>query len=178
MAGDRAEEVVLLRAKLGIGGGAGSDDASDLAAHQLLGKLGVLHLVAHSDLVSLANELGDIALGGVVGNSAHGDGDAIHLLSRGERDLQFAGGGDGVIEEELVEVPDAEEQQRGGVLFLDGGVLPHQWRGGFTHEEKLGSQKGEYSRAKAAKEIRRPGPKVETEKPANQRPCGLYVIPI
>ena len=61
----------------------------------------------------------------MVGNSAHGDGDAIHLLARGEGDLELAGGGDRVIEEELVEVADAEEQQRGGVLFLDGGVLPH-----------------------------------------------------
>ena len=144
---DGAEKIVLLRAKLGVGGGAGGDDAGDLAAHQFLGEFGVLHLVADGDLVALADELGDVSLGGVVGNSAHGDGNAIDLLARGEGDLELAGGGDRVIEEELVEVADAEKQQRGGMLFLDGGVLPHQRCGGFTHEEKLGSRKGEYSRA-------------------------------
>ncbi len=107
-----------------------------------LGELGVLDLVADGDLVSLANELGDVALGGVVGNSAHGEGDAIYLLARGEGDLELARGGDGVIEEELVKIAHAEEQQRGGMLFLDGGVLPHQRCGGFTHEEKLRVSKG------------------------------------
>ncbi len=126
MAGDGAEKVVLLRAELRVGGGAGGDHAGDLAAHQLLGELGVLHLVADGDLVSLADELGDVALGGMVGNSAHGQGDAIDLLARGEGDLQLARGGDGVLEEELVKVAHAEEQQRGGMLFLDCGVLPHQ----------------------------------------------------
>ncbi len=93
-------------------------------------------------LYPLRISLRDIAFGGVVGHSAHGDGDAVHLLARGERDLEFAGGGDSVIEEELVEIPDAKKQQRGGVLFLDGGVLPHQRCGGFTHEGKIGVSKG------------------------------------
>ncbi len=64
---------------------------------------GILDLVADGDLISLANELGDVAFGGVVGNSAHGEGDAIDLLARGEGDLELARGDDGVIEEELVE---------------------------------------------------------------------------
>ena len=62
----------------------------------------------------------------MIGNSAHGQGDAIDLLARGEGDLELARGGDGVIEKELIKVADAEEEQRGGMLFLDGGVLPHQ----------------------------------------------------
>jgi len=45
-------------------------------------------------------------------------GDAIDLLTRGQGDLKLARGGDGVIEEELVEVSDAKEQQRVGCSFL------------------------------------------------------------
>ena len=109
---------VFLRAKLRVGGGAWGDDAGDFAAHELLGEFGVLDLIADGNLVSLADELGDVGFSGVVGNSAHGQGDAIDLLARGEGDLQLAGGGDGVFEKKLVKVADAEKEQRGGMLFL------------------------------------------------------------
>jgi len=62
-------------------------------------------------------------------------GDAAHwrvalFVARGEGELQFARGGFGVVEEELVEVAEAEEEQGVGVLAFGRQVL--------THERSLG----------------------------------------
>ena len=70
----------------------------------------------------------------MVGHAAHGDGRALFLVAGGERDFEFARGGDGVFEEELVEIAQAEEQQGVRELLLDAVVLPHQRRGGVSHE--------------------------------------------
>ena len=75
------------------------------------------------------------------GHAAHGHGPL--LIARGEGDLQFSGCGAGVLEEELVEVAQAEEEQRVRVLLLGQGVLAHQ-RGlcgievSFGHEASSG----------------------------------------
>ena len=114
----------------------GRDHASDFAPHQFLRNARIFHLLADGDLESLADQLRDVAFGGVVGNAAHRDGDAFFLVARGQRDLQFAGGEDGVVEEKLVEVSQAEEQQGAGMLLLDGGILPHQRRGRLGHFER------------------------------------------
>ena len=134
---DAGQKVVLLRTKLRVGRGARRQYARDLALHQLLGEPRVFHLLADGDLEALANQLGDVVLGRVIRHAAHGNGDAFFLVARGERDLQLARGDDRILEEELVEVAQAEEQQRAGMLFLDRGVLPHQRRGGLAHGRKL-----------------------------------------
>ncbi len=113
------------------------EHARDLALHQLLGEPRVFHLLADGDLEALANELGNVVFRRVIGHAAHGNGDALFLVARGQRDLQLARGDHRVLEEELVEVAQAEEQQRVGMLFLDRGVLPHQRSGRLAHGRKL-----------------------------------------
>ncbi len=131
---DGGEEVVLARAhEVGIHRGAGGDDAGDFAADEFLGELGVLDLVADGDAEAFLDEARDVALGGVVGNAAHGDGVALFLIARGEGDFEFARGGDGVFEEELVKIAEAEHQQGVGHLLFDAVVLPHERRGGVGH---------------------------------------------
>ena len=68
-----------------------------------------------------------------MGYAAHGDGYAFFFVARGQSDLQFFCGEDGVVEEKLVEVSQAEEQQGSGVLLFDGGILPHQRGGRLGH---------------------------------------------
>ena len=121
-----------------VGGRAGSDDAHDLAAHQLLAGAGLFHLVADGDLEAGAQQPRDVGLRGVKGDAAHGHGLASFAIARGQGDLQFARGHNGVFVEELVEVAEAEQEQRVRVALLDRLVLPHQWRGGFDHAGSRG----------------------------------------
>src|ERR1035437_4423367 len=67
------------------------------------------------------------------GDAAHGDGGALFLVAGGEGDFEFAGGDDGIFEEELVKIAEAEHEQGVGDLLLDVVVLPHERRGGVTH---------------------------------------------
>ena len=98
-----------------------------------MAELGVFHLVADGDAVALLDEARDVAFGGMERDAAHGNGVALFLVARGEGDFEFARGGDGVFEEELVEIAQAEHQQGVGDLLLDAVVLPHQRRGGVGH---------------------------------------------
>ncbi len=68
-----------------------------------------------------------------MGHAAHRDGDALFFVARSERDLQLLRGEDGVVEEKLVEISQAEEQQGAGMLLFDGGILPHQRGGRLGH---------------------------------------------
>ena len=129
---DGREVVVLVRAEgERIGGGAGRDHARDFALDQFLGERGIFHLVADGYAVALLNEARDVAFSGVIGDATHGDGCALFLVAGGEGDLQLARGEDGVFEEELVEIAEAEEEKGVGHLLFDGVVLPHQ-RGGWV----------------------------------------------
>ena len=83
-----------------------------------LASLRIFHLVADGHAVALLNQPRDVAFGGVVGHAAHGNGRALFLVARGERDLQFARGHHGVFEEQLVEIAQPEHQQRAGDLLL------------------------------------------------------------
>ena len=98
---------------------------------------GVFHLIADGDAIALLDQPRDVAFGGVIGHAAHGNGCAFFLVARGERDFEFARGGDGVFEEELVEIAQAEHQQRVRDLLFDGVILPHQRRGGISHESRI-----------------------------------------
>ena len=130
---DGGKEIVFLGTEGRIRRGTRRDYSGDFAPHQFLGQARVLDLLADRDLESLANQLRDIALGRMVRHATHGDGDAFFLVARGQRDLQFPGGEDRVVEEKFVEISQAEEQQRAGMLLLDGGILPHQRGGRLGH---------------------------------------------
>ena len=69
----------------------------------------------------------------MVRDAAHGNGLAAFAIAGGERDLQFVGGDEGVLVEELVEVAEAEQEQGVGVVGFDRVILPHEWGGGFGH---------------------------------------------
>ena len=112
LTGDGGEVVILVRTQSeGVRGGAGSDDAGDLAPDQFLGGGGIFHLVADGHAVALLDQARDVTFGGVVGHAAHGDGRAFFLVARGEGDFELARGDDGVFEEQLVEIAQAEKQE-------------------------------------------------------------------
>ena len=134
MRGDGGQKIVFAGVEDGdVGGCAGSDDADDFAADDFLAGAGLLHLVADGDFEAGADQAGDVAVGGVIGNAAHGDGLAFFAIAGGERDLQFARGEHGVFVEEFVEIAEAEEQEGVGVAGFDRLVLLHQRCGGVGH---------------------------------------------
>src|SRR5262245_46344869 len=87
--------------------------------------------------MTLREQLADVAVSGVIRDAAHGNGDVLFAAARGKGDLEHARGNDGVFVEQLVEVTQAEHEQRVGVLLLDRVVLPHQRRGGFRRHGRI-----------------------------------------
>jgi len=77
------------------------------------------------DFESGADEFGDVAIGGVIGDAAHRNGLAFFAVAGSEHDLQFAGGEHGVFVEEFVEIAETEEQQRVRVARFYRMVLLH-----------------------------------------------------
>ncbi len=75
MRGDGGQEIIFAGREHGeVGGGAWCDHADDIAADEFLARAGLLHLFADGHLETCANEAGDISIGGVVGDAAHGNG--------------------------------------------------------------------------------------------------------
>ena len=71
--------VVPFRRQGGIDGSARCEHARDLAADDLFGELGILHLFANGDPVALAQQAGEVIVGGVVGHPAHRHRAALYL---------------------------------------------------------------------------------------------------
>src|SRR5271157_303018 len=143
-----AQEIVLLGAEMRVGSGPRRKHPRDRALHQFLSDTRVLHLLADRHLESFADELGDVVLGRMIRHAAHGHGDAFFLVARGQRDWQLARRDDGVFEEQLVKIAEAKEDERVGMLFLDCGVLPHQWRGWLAHRRNCADYKPSSQRAR------------------------------
>ena len=125
-----AQVVAALGAEAGlVNDGAGGDDADDIPLHQPLGGGGILRLLADGHLVALGDETGDIGVGGVVGDAAHGDlvveGLGLILVPCGQSQIQLTGRRAGVGAEHLVEVAQTEKQNGVGVLLLDLHILAH-----------------------------------------------------
>src|SRR4051794_30667487 len=59
------------------------------------------------------------------GNPTHGNWIFAFLVTRSERDFQFARCGDGVFKEKFVEIAETEHQKRVGHFLFHGVVLPH-----------------------------------------------------
>ena len=124
--------IVLGLIEVVVEGGSGGQDAGYFTTDDFFGEFGVLHLFADGDAEAFAQEALQVTVGGVIGNAAHGNG--AFAVAGGEGDLELAGGGFGVVEEELVEVAEAKEEQGVGVLAFGGQVL--------THERGLGVGRG------------------------------------
>ena len=103
--------------------GARGDDADHLALDQPLRERGIAHLLADGNAIALADQPGDVALGGVVGDARHRGAFAPSPVAPGQRQLQLAGGQLGVAVEHLVEVAHAKEDDGVGMLLLDAEIL-------------------------------------------------------
>ncbi len=68
------EVVVAFRRQRRVNCGSGGEDPGDFAADDLLGELGIFHLLADGDPVALAQQAGEVIVGGVVGHATHGHG--------------------------------------------------------------------------------------------------------
>ena len=116
-----------------LGERAGGDEPHHLALDHrfraaLLGLGGAFHLFADRDAKALADQRQKVALGGMDRHAAHRDIVAGVLAALGQRDVERLGGGGGIVEEQLVEIAHAIEQQRVGVPCLDLEILCHHWR--------------------------------------------------
>ena len=100
----------------------------DLPLHQPLGGGRIGHLFADSHLVALLDQLLQVAVHRVIGHAAHGRPLGKAAILACQRQLQLPGDQLGVLEEHLIEVPQAIEQDRTGVLLLDVQVLLHHRR--------------------------------------------------
>ena len=88
---------------------------------------GILDLLADGDAEPLADEPGDVAVGGVERHAAHRNRAAAGVLRPGgERQLERARGGQRVLVEHLVEIAHAEEDDGVAVLTLGVEVLAHR----------------------------------------------------
>ena len=114
---------------------AGRHDARHLAAHDLslLDEARVLHLVADGGGLARADELREVGVKRVVGNAAQRRAGA--LRERGAEDRR---GDYGVLAEHLVEVAEAEHENRAGrQLALDRAILSLHGCEFFGHEEGI-----------------------------------------
>ncbi len=123
IAGPRVEERLLRQRSR-------RDKAHDVSAHDRLAaplsRFGrILELLAHGDPVAEPDQALEILVGAVDRNAAHGNVLALMLAPLGQHDAERAGGNDGVLEKELVEVAHPVPEQTVGVGGLDLEELRH-----------------------------------------------------
>ena len=125
----REEEVVHTPGEIcGVRDRARRDDAHDVAAKQLLAFARRLHLLADRDLPARLHQPRDVGLGRVVRNAGH-----RRALAGGQRDREQLRSGFGVLEEELVEVAEAKEQEEVRIALLELAILRHHRRRRLKH---------------------------------------------
>ena len=117
VAAPRVEQAVL-------GERAGGDDPDHVAPDQrlarpLAGLGGILQLLADRDLEALADQPMQVELGAVHGHAAHGDVLARMAAALGQRDVERGCCRDRILEEQLVEIAHAEEQEGIGMRLLE-----------------------------------------------------------
>ncbi len=83
----------------------------------------VSHLFADGDVVAFFDQAGEVVFDGVVGDARHRDARTFGDVARGEHDVEFARGNLGVLVKGLVEIAEAEEQDRVRVGAFDLEVL-------------------------------------------------------
>ncbi|MBA7672525.1 hypothetical protein ES703_80702 [subsurface metagenome] len=125
LAPDQADQVVVALAveQAGLDHRARGHQTDDLALHQAFGFAGFGHLLADGDLVATADEPRQVVVQSVIGDARHGHAMALAHISGGEDNLQLAGSQLGVFVKGLVEIAQAEEDNRLGVLSFDFEVL-------------------------------------------------------
>ena len=102
-----------------VGEGARRDDARHRALHRPLGGARVAHLLGDHHRFAQLDEARQVLLHRVVGHAGHLDRLACGRAARGEGDVHQPRGLLGVLEEQLVEVAHAVEEEGVGVVLLD-----------------------------------------------------------
>ena len=127
---DRHQKRRLARVEVArVGQRARRDDADDFALDDALGLARILDLIADRDAKSLSDEAGDVAVDRVERHAAHRNAAAVGVLgSRGERQIEGAGGDESVFIEHFVEVAHPEEEDGIAMLLLRVEILPHRRR--------------------------------------------------
>ena len=133
---DRRDVRVLFGGEqLGVQDRAGRGDAHHRAFHQAAPRFG--DLFADGDAVPGGKEASEMSLSGVSRHAAHRHLLAPAELAGGEHDLQGFGRNLGIVAEKLIEVAEAKEEQRIGVILFDAVVLlldrRHAAGGGLRH---------------------------------------------
>jgi hypothetical protein len=121
----------LFRQQVRIGQGARRDHAHHLALDRAFAEGRIADLFADRAGLAELDQLGQVGIERVEGHARHLDRIAARAAARRQRDAQDARGLLGVLEEQLVEVAHAVEDEHGGVLALDAQVLLHHWRDFF-----------------------------------------------
>ncbi len=126
---DRRDPRVVLGVELrGVGHGARRDDADDLASHEPARGARILDLIADRDAVPGAHETRDVRIELRMREAAH-RGDGVGAApADGQRQLGDAARQLGVLEEHLVEIAHAEQQDRVRVVGLERPVLAEHRR--------------------------------------------------
>ncbi len=114
----------------------GRDDANHAPLDQALDQFGVFQLLADGHPMAQLGETGNIAARRVVGDPAHGHGILLALVAGGLGEREDARRVDRVLVEHLVEVPQAKEYDRVGILRLDLKVLAHERGGGLRRPSR------------------------------------------
>ena len=118
---DRVEEAL-------VGGDAGGHDPGHLAAEEPLGGLRIVDLLADGDAPPRRHELHQLRVELVVGEPGHRHG-VGPLVAAGEGEVEEVRRLAGVLAEELVEVPHAEQDEGPGALRLRRLELLHHRTG-------------------------------------------------
>jgi len=105
--------------------------ANDLSTDEALGLGRIFDLLSDGHPEPRIEQLSEIAIKGVVWDPAHRCVYGVVLPAAGEGDTEYRGGLLRILEEELVEVSHAVEQQRRTRLFLEIEVLAQH--GGHFH---------------------------------------------
>ena len=111
-----------------VGQRARRDDAHDLALDRPLRCRRIADLLADRDRLAELHELREILLARVMRHARHPDRIAARCAALREREIEQARGFLGVVEEKLVEIAHAVENERAGMLRLDAQILLHHRR--------------------------------------------------
>ena len=142
-AGD--EEVVPFARQPVLGEhGARGDGLDHRPAHESLGELRVLHLLADRDAVALGDEAAQVLGRRLDGHPGERDLGGTAVVARGEGQAQLARGELGVVLEHFVEVAHPEEQNGLRIPSLDLAVLLHQRRVGRVGLRDPGRRRGRH----------------------------------
>jgi len=121
----RQEVVLTVVEHVVVDGDAGRHQLGDAALHQLLGQLGIFQLVADGHALAGADELGQVRVEGMVGETGHLDGLFLAVGTLGQGDAQYLGSHDGIGRIGFVKVSATEQHHGVRVLGLEVEKLFH-----------------------------------------------------